>query len=162
MPNQLILSFIREIPFAIEDQSDLQEAEDVIARTYIPVPNVSDYDLMLSMQSWSHRPDLADQLVDNRFLGRLGNIVLEKMQDPYEAILEEERFKVSPRRAFVENGIGFVVTASLISRSLGDLGQMIRPIWLVPKTERNVHNGPWRRQESTFEKSAWCPGGRVR
>ena len=141
----LVESYAQGLPYEINGQHELQAAEHVIASTFAVMPKASVSDLALADLSWRNRPDLAKTLCDRKFLGSLTGIVIEPLEDAVTELRTEKYTGGRQSSNAIRSATGFLIRATLSSRSLGSLGQTIRPVWLLPRSRSTIYDGTWRR-----------------
>ncbi|MEI6850597.1 MAG: hypothetical protein WCK26_01355 [Candidatus Saccharibacteria bacterium] len=123
---------------------ELASIEDVIAN------NINPDMTKRQINDWTDRTNLKDLIRPSRFNGRISNICLEFMQNPYERLFDanERGLKFSkdlgiPRRRTsfftnetVEQTSGFILTADASSSGRGVIGQIQTEVWYVPSPQQ--------------------------
>lgn len=142
-PELIISSFDQGQQIPIENPRALTEVEDVLADHFLPLPSARTSTLEAARISWDHRMPLDEALRNRTFNGRLLDVVLEPIDEPYKELLSIKPDFV--RRPIARQAIGFVVHAALSSTGSTEMGQLHRPVWLLPRTQQMLSHGLWQR-----------------
>lgn len=127
-----------------DDITQMRTFEDWVAMTVDP-KMTSNEKIM-----WEMRPSFSEFIRPRRFNGRIGNIVLELMENPYERLLDSrERGWFIPNSKSMkrtvneegvsENSIGFAFTADALSSGRGIIGQIQTEAFYIPTLRSTYH-----------------------
>ena len=123
---------------------ELASIEDIIAN------NINPNMTTRQINDWKDRANLKDLIRPSRFNGRISNINLDFMKNPYERLFDanERGLKFSkdlgiPKRRTsffssetAELTTGFILTADASSSGRGVIGQIKTEVWYVPSPQQ--------------------------
>lgn len=131
-----------EIPFKAGDVIELGDITELAVFEEIIAPLV---DPKYNPDVWARRPHVRDLIRPPKFNGRIGDIALTVIENPYENMLSAtargyafynnaRNFKRTSDRAEeeVKHYMGFGLTASAISSGRGVIGQIVTELYYYP------------------------------
>ncbi|MCA9337754.1 hypothetical protein KC951_03525 [Candidatus Saccharibacteria bacterium] len=135
---------------AFDTIDSLEDYESLLTHYYLP--DLYDYGYQrAAVAVWEGRPPLGDMVRPPKFYGRIGNVVVAHIEDPFtELVTTRKRYKTTlePNEEWYrEHIIGMSVAAELHSTGRGTIGSLSTLIWLYPRISLDtaVNNGAYHR-----------------